>query len=656
MGKDKSFWIAGIVGLLLLLFVLFRRKKVGGEFDTFFSDAEVVNNLEEHIEPSAVPASLMPSQVDSGNGDTECEQSGYMSFTFPNPTPFPITLDIVNPQNYYQTLSNYTASQLNSNVNYNLGTVSIRASLYANGLLYGIDRSATSTIAVFNPSTNSLVTSIPISPNTLSIVGGDGVNSVIYNNLLIVPGFRYVTIIDVNPLSGTYNQIIATIDCGAGNILNTISIFGTTAYITTSGTINGLKKIDLTSFSVIGAFGIAASGINSCFPNYAFSQSTSRYIYLFETSTTFIVFDTFTDTTLASGLMSVASGGQPVLVGVNLYVPQNANIDIFSTVSNSVTGSIPILGKSILQVIFNGANTLYATSNASSIEAVNVNTNTLITSISTSAYISTGNNSMIINAGVLYVGGSNAAGTIITIDTNESDPAYNTITGSINTTLNQPLGRPILASSGVTANVYFTAINSHFISNTLIVVPSTPLTSQVQINLNNMANMQQNPGEICGIFYRSLTVAQMSNVFQVNWTDVNGAQDNYKLIPITYKDTMSMLNQIYVSKFFRPIVVDNTLNFYHVINPGENVYIKIYVRTYVSNITLLETGEIKPSETGTGEGAIYNPDKEYADELQQEEEDKEADWMDVEEVEAGTWGNVHINCPEEEGVEEEDNE
>ena len=168
-----------------------------------------------------------------------------------------------------------------------------------------------------------------------------------------------------------------------------------------------------------------------------------------------------------------------------------------------------------------------------------------------------------------------------------------------------------------------------------------------------MANMQQNPGEICGIFYRSLTVAQMSNILSVDFNEATGEKATYKLVPITYKDAMSMLNQIYISKFYKPIVINNTINLHHVINPGENVYIKIYVRNYVANTTLLETGKIEASETGTGIGAIYNADKEYAEVLDDQEKEAEQDWMTVEEVESGQWGAIHIQCEEEGEIQEQ---
>ncbi len=651
--KNFTGIVVVIIGLLLFV-ILSRKKKKQSMYDNFFSDAEIVKDFEEAAIPTAVPAAMMDAQEDSGNKGTECEEGGYMSFTFPNPTPNPITLNIVDPQQYYQTLNSFYSSQINTSTTYNIGGI-LTSSLYINNLIYGLDRtSGAGQVRVFDPETNVSVVNISILPNEIDIVGANGNNSIVYNNLLIVPGFRYASIIDVNPSSVTYNQLIANVDCGVGNVLNTCSVFGSFVYVTCSGTQKGLKKISLSTFLVVSTFNGAAADISSSFPNFAISQTTNRFIYLFEkTTTTFIVYDTLTDTISSTGAMTVQNSLQPCLVGTDLYIPQNNNIDIFSTISNSVTDNITVTGKSILEIVFNSENTIYCTTNASSVEAIDINSNTIITSISTAAFISTGADSMIISAGILYVGGSSFNGTFISIDTNESDITYNTITSHISTGLSSPLIHPIIVLNGSKTNIYFTSLNNHFITNSLVANNVTVITDQISINLNNMHNMQANPGMICGIFYRSLTVAQMSNVFSIDFNNALGVLNSYKLIPITYKDTMSMLNQIYVSQFHQPLIINNNLNLYHVINPGENVYVKIYVKNYVSNVDLLNTGEINVSETKDSSVFKGGDTEQEESEEDQESQDDEEGWMTVEEVEAGEWDIIHIQCEEESEDKEE---
>jgi len=644
---NRSTVVAVTIGFLLLFLVLFRRKKIGlnTEFSNFFSDAEIVDNLEEAPLATSVPASMMQRQKEGGVGETDCEKSGYMSFNFPNPTPNPITLDIVNPQTYYQTLEDYSASQLNSNTNYNVGEgVSLFACVYANSLFYSIQISSFA-INIYNPLLNT-TSNVNISPNKTTTFS----NIISYNGMIIISGIGIVTIIDANPSSPTYNTVLVHINCTPFIELFSISVFGNIIYVI--GLNSTTYKISLKTFSLIGSFTTGLNSIVSTVPSYSIGQITNRYIYYFGqsggTTNTVHVYDTFTDSVIAIPSLSNNASGQPCIVGNNIYVPEINNIDVFSTISNTIIANIPTTISGLFAQ-YNGQSTVYITSGTNpNVLVINTNTNTIITTIVTGFTC----NSLIVNNHLLYVGDFGLSGNIDVIDVNETSATFNQITAYISTGL-VTLTNPVLIINGLTTNVSFVSEASSNISNSLISIPPSTLTDSVAININNMANMQQNPGEICGIFYRSLTVEQMSNILSVDFNEATGEKATYKLVPITYKDAMSMLNQIYISKFYKPIVINNTINLHHVINPGENVYIKIYVRNYVANTTLLETGKIEASETGTGIGAIYNADKEYAEVLDDQEKEAEQDWMTVEEVESGQWGAIHIQCEEEGEIQEQ---
>ncbi len=645
MGKGVGYIFAVVAGLLLIF--LFKRRRNEGMYDNFFSDAEIIRDYEEPPEPTAVPAALMPSQVDDGNKNTECEQGGYMAFTFPNPTANPITLNIVNPSEYYQSLIDFYASQSGVANDYTVGG-SLTATLEANGLYYCMDRGS-SAVKIFNPVSGSLVSNIPLAPNLINVLdANNGESSIISGNLLIIPGLRYVTFIDIDPNSGTYNQVIANTDCGAGWKLNTCSIFGGFVYVMAlNGALSGYKKIDLSTFinTISNQFPSVCTA-NPAFPNSKFGQTSAQYLYLFDNVLSSCrVYDTFTDTPIGTFTLSGPTTGQPCIAGTDIYVPQANNVDIFDTGSNSVTGSIPITFTALFS-LFNGNDTIYL-SGVTGITALQVSTSTIINTIAT-GFLS---EVIIISNNLLYASNSLGVSNIAIIDTDENSATYNTITSTISgttTALNNPI-----AITTPSLNVLFTSVGGSTVT-TISTVTTNVLNSQIGVNLSNMANMQANPGMICGIFYRCLTVAQMNNVLSIDYQEVTGNGNTYKLIPITYKDTMSVLNQIYVSKFFKPIIINNNLNLYHVINPGENVYLKIYVKNYVSNVELLKTGKIGVSETKNT--SVFKGGYGMNEEDESEGDDDDEGWMTVDEVEAGEWNVIHIQCPEEDDENEDESQ
>jgi len=626
MNGKKAIWIAVIILALLLFFMLKKkRRNIDDTFDAFFSDAEIINDFDEPDLQTPLPPSELAEQTDTGNGNTKCEQGGYMAFNFPNPTPNPITLNIVNPQEYYQTLNSYYASQVNTNTNYNIGSNAV-AMQSANNLLYFIGSMLPSMVIVFDPENNSVVANIDISPNE-STAGAVGQNSIIYGNYLIIAMKEYVTFVDINKSSPTYNQVAANIFVSALARMNNLAIFGDYLYVTCNVGLKGLAKINLNTLSLVSTFVLSTDNLSSMFPNYRFAQTSNRYMYLFYGSNTdCIIFDTFTDTVATTATVSAINSQDPVQVGNNLFLPQLNNIDVFDTLSNTVIASIATsVDASFLS--YNGQSTVYVSSTSFGIIAIDTNSFSIITTVNT-GYSS---QMMILKGSNLYAADRVSSGIISIIDTNENSITYNQVTNTISTGL-PTLGNPILTSSAVSTKVLFMEINSSSFSSSLIATTQTSLNDSISVNINNIQNLKANPGEICGIFYKSVTVAQMSNVLSVDYNDVLGMLKTYKLIPITYKDPQSILNQIYVSKFHQPIIINNNLNLYHVINPGENVYIKIYVNKYVSNVNMLETGRIEASDTKDSE--VYGKEKPR--------------WMTVEEVEEGEWDAVHIQCPEEE--------
>lgn len=626
--------IGSLVITLLLFVILFNRKKKNSLYDNFFDDAEIIKDFEEAPIPSAVPAPLMDAQQDSGNKETECEQGGYMAFTFPNPTPNPITVNIISPSQYYQSIQAYYDSQASSTTNYSVGG-NLSATQQANGLYYGMDRNL-STVRIFNPTTGVSVSNVSLAPNQLNIVGGGhGEEAIIVNNLLIIPGFRYVSVIDVNPISGTYNQLMASVDCGAGSRLNNCAVFGSFVYVSYhNGSLSGFRKISLSSLTLITTNQVVSTcTANPTFPNYKLGQTSSQYLYIMDNVNAICnVWDTSTDTLVTASVISNATTGQPCIAVNEIYIPQASNIDVFNTGSNSVTDTITT-SITCTFALFNGSDTVYLSGSSTGITPIQVSTNTLLP-IVTTGFIS---NVTIISNNLLYASDSQLLSTsdIALIDTNENSSTYDTVTATITNTL-ASLNNPIIIS-GPPVSVLFTSFNQASVTNTVVGVSTSALTDQIVVNLNNMENMQANPGMICGIFYRSLTVAQMSNVFSLDYNNALGETNTYKLIPITYKDTMSMLNQIYVSKFFQPIIINNNLNLYHVINPGENVYIKIYVKNYISNVEMLKTGEIGISKTE--DSSVFK-----GGDTEEENDQDEEGWMTIDEVEAGEWDVIHIQC------------
>ncbi len=637
-----------IVTLLLLFVILFKRKKQSLH-DNFFSDAEIVKDFDEAPVPTAVPNSMMNAQVDSGTGNTECEQGGYMAFTFPNPTPNPITLNIVDPQQYYQQLNDYYSSAGNQTSSYSLGA-NLSTALIANGYIYSVHSLSSgfsSKVSVFDPVTNLNILDIPLLRDSDAVSAAD---TIIYNQLLIIPGSSIaiaseLSIIDVNPNSPTYNQLLTNVLLGVSIVSSSIAVFGNNIYVVFNGGAgHGLKKIDLTTFTVT-TINLTPSSVTCIYPNYRRGQTSDQYIYLFQAGPAgFVVFDTVTDTIVTGG--AIAGGAlSATSVNNNLYVGQNnGGIAILNMGSNTVTSIIPTGVDDIEASVYNGYNTLYAASGTDSVIAINTVSNTVVATIDVSAYITLGSNSFLLTGTSLYAGGTNTSGIIVQINTDESSATWNTISSTISTGIASPLQLPIVAIGDDNFNVYFVASASGSLTNTLVTYPVNVLTDQIGINLNNMANMQANPGMICGIFYRSLTVAQMSNVFSIDYNNAFGETSTYKLVPFTYKDTMSVLNQIYVSKFYQPIIINNNLNLYHVINPGENVYIKIYVKEYISNVEMLKTGNISVSTTNST--SIHNQGDVDQEDDEDEEQQEDEDWMTIEEVENEEWAAIHIECEE----------
>ncbi len=622
MGKN-GFYIAVVIGCLLLFVVFFRRRKQT-DFDSFFGDTEIVKEFDEPPVPTAVPAALMNATQDSGNGNTECEKSGYVALTLTNPSTVPVTVNLID------VLASANAATATSSVPTPSG---VYAMLVTSDYIFALKDSGLELYA-YNYATSTTTTiALPLAIND----GQAGSISQANGNLYIVSR-TIISVVSMTTLElVTQFTVPGITSTTAFNALYT-SFWKNNLYVAYKGLFGNMAMAIIDTLNISISF-VDSSLINLganpnicalVYPKYNYGES-GRYGYItvndIMATNRIGVFD-FEDNVFVTSVTGLPAAPQASYAGRGatmangfLYVPGSTVINIIDTSTNAYLSSISsaFLGFSI----FNNQNYIY--SNASTeIKVIDINTNTIVDSI----VVSPISDSTIIN-NILYVGSNGSSANAYAIDVNESNvgvvntviKSYNLTPATINISMAFNQTNVIMASVGVES-----AIGN-------IPIPVI-LSNQAVININSMANFINNPGEICGIFYRSLTVAQMSNAFSIDWTEITGNTNNYKLIPITYKDTMSMLNQIYVSKFFKPIIINNNLAFYHVINPGEDVYVKIYVRKFISTTDMLKTGKIAPTNTNG-----FNPPE-------PDEDNEDEGWMDVEEVEEGEWGAVHIQCPE----------
>ncbi len=646
----KGHYVAVILACLLL-FLIFIRRRRRSEYDDFFSDTEIVKDFNESPAPTVVPNSLMNSQIESGNGNSECEQGGYVDMTLTNPSTVPITVDLINLGGYFSGGSGSVATSTALP-----GCVGIINSY--NGFIYTVNP-FTADLYITNATlTPSTTVTVSLSPNDFG--GSPGVGNIMfYNGFAYIGGNAYVSVI--NTATG---QLVDNILLPGQTNLNSennkyMSVYGSNIYVVSTDTgtndmiVSVINSITNTIIQNITSSG-GPYGSDIIFPQYNNGATYPKCYIITGGSTTLTVFDFTLNTFLTTIICPSLSGiGVPGCCLVNnlLYIPGINGVDIINVVTDTFVGTISIPGVGVNYAVYNGQNSVYVNLTSGNIAVININTNTVVATIVTGlSFLS----ATYIFQGTLYTGTTDTSGNILSINAKEQESLWNTIEHTYNVLPANSFQNISLYSYNGNNNIIiagFSNAPSFDFSGAFATVPTLPpLPDNQIIGLNNMQNFINNPGEICGIFYRSLTVAQMQNVFSVNFTAPTGEVSDYKLIPITHKDPMSVLNQIYISKFFKPILINNGLSIFHVINPGENIYIKIYVRNFMSNVEMLKTGKIKISSTSSTSvfrgGDVPEPDE--------EQQDSEEEWMTVEEVEEGEWQAVHIENNDEQAEDEEE--
>jgi hypothetical protein len=623
----KGTYIAIIIACLFLLFKLTKRRR--SDYDEFFSDSEIIRHFDEEDFNEGNPQPLTDLAIanPAQNGNDDCDKGGYAEFTFPNPTANPITIDFVKPQDYYAQLSAYFAD-----APFTTTAVATNPSgiVIANGLWYMKDLG--SSIVVYNPISNLIITTIAIAPN----IGTLGTGLFIFGQKLYYVGTqRYVSVIDINPNSATYNQLLTNIDCGVGILLFTYAIVGTNLYIAYS---QGLKKIDTITDTLTSTFNIGTTTATNVYPSYnAGGVVTGDYLYWTISSpatTSSVVWDTITDTPTGGGNIfpdnssATSSAKSSIAIGNYLYIGRDNFVSIINLTTTAIVSSIAT--GTIIDMTKSTDNTTIYASSAANVQVIDVATQLLVATINVGATVL----SLFYNNNILYA--SDNAGVVHLIN------ALNEISSTVSTGVSS-LRNPVLYIGGQYPSViYPTAIDSSVVS----LVSTTPdyLSPLAQTNINTISNLVNTAGKVCGIFYRCLTVPQLSNIFQISYADSMGNNDVFKMVPAVYKGINAVLNQVFINEFFKDVFIDNNINIYHVINPGEEVYIKIYVKDYISSVDILKTGKIQPSLTSNTSvmkdsmDSMNNSGYDTEDEIPQEEE-----WLTVQEVEDGEWDSIEFD-------------
>lgn len=654
----KGIYIAVIISCLLLILIIFRKRR--SEFDNFFSDVDIVKDFAEPTYPTAVPGPLMNTQVSSGNGTSECEQNGYVSMTLTNPSTLPITVDLINLSGYISGGAGSTATETALP-----GPVSIINSY--NGIVYSINFIVGDLYITDTNVTPSITSTLSLAPDFVG--GAPTVGNIIFlNGNAYISGNAFTTVVNT-----ATNTIIAQLALPGITNLNTFnnrysSVFGNNVYVVSTSTdltTMYVSIIDSITNTIISSVSAPANpfGNDIIFPEYNYGAVYPK-CYIQKGSSTELAVFSFESNTFLPSITSPSLSGTPygaALANNLLYVPGLNGIDIINPVTDTFIGTISIPGETCTFVNFNNQTSLYVSLQSGSIKVIDITTNLVINTINTGfiALLDT-----YIFQGILYAGDSDISGNVIAVNVTEGLSTTNNITNTYNLSPAAFFSGINLSSTTGNNSIILAGFNGtfpDFVGYIANVPAMPPITNTQVIGLNNMQNFINNPGEICGIFYRSLTVAQMSNVFSVQFTDPLGSVTDYKLIPITHKDTMSVLNQIYIDKFFKKILINNGLSIFHVVNPGENIYIKIYVKDYVSNVEMLKTGKIKSVSTGTssvfGKGNEVDPngpeDEDSDQEDSEENEKQEDEWLTIDEVEEEEWEEVHIQLPEDEEIEYE---
>ena len=623
----KGTYIAIIIACLFLLFKLTKRRR--SDYDEFFSDSEIIRHFDEEDfnEGNPQPLTDLANANPAQNGNDDCDKGGYAEFTFPNPTANPITIDFVKPQDYYAQLSTYFAD-----APFTTTAVATDPSgiVIANGLWYMKDLSGGS-IVVYNPISNLIITTISIAPNT----GQSGTGLFIFGQKLYYVGTQiYVSVIDINPSSATYNQLLTNINCGLGILLFTYAISGNDLYIACS---NGMKRVSMITNLLTATLNFGASLSSNVYPNYNMNGVVAgNFLYFAPTiaaSTTVTLFNIATNTFVSSLTFpdtdaNSSNGQDGIVVGSYLYLGRDNFVTIVDLDTQLIVSSIAT--GPILYVTKSTDNTTVYASNVANVQVIDVATQLLVATINVGASIT----SLFYNNNILYA--SDNAGVVHLI--NELNEIASTVSTGVSSLLN-----PVLYSGGQYPSVIYPTGS---LSSVVSLTSTTPdyLSPLAQTNINTIANLVNTAGKVCGIFYRCLTVPQLSNIFQISYNDSMGNNDVFKMVPATYKGIMAVLNQVFINEFFKDVFIDNNINIYHVINPGEEVYIKIYVKDYISSVDILKTGKIQPSLTSDTSvikdsmDSMDNSGYDTEDEIPQEEE-----WLTVQEVEDGEWDSIEFD-------------
>lgn len=624
MGK-KTYLAIIIIALLAILY-FYKRRRDGyffGEFDSFDDNLEsydIVKQAREFEIPNPVPAAF--------NGYTEselkCQDSGYVEFTFTNPTANPININLFNSASYYNAIN--AASSVFSNSSQSFGFTVADFNSYGNNY-YVLDATNDSFIA-YNGATFLQTASLPL-PAGINISSSSTIN--IYNGIAFIKGINAsapplsrIIAVDINTASASYMTILANLPVAINAMGSAAYYNGNLIYV---GTFLGnaiAAQVSVSSFSVSYTASFFATDVdiiyatirknNTVVPSnilYIFSVLQPRIYYLDLDTFALPTFDVLPAIPVGASYPEAVS-----CVALNkLYFGlTGGDVAVVDLNTNTYLYSIPTGGVTTPRVLFNGSNTVYAV--GSSVVAINATTDTPIVTI-----VTNNSDSSLINGNYLYIP-SSVSGDIQVIDALETSPTYNTIINTYTTTAASYGSISILSL----VNGIYSCISISGAGNYLNIGYNPPapvnLTQSFLTNAQLLASYAVNNGKICGILYRSITRAQMSNILSINNTETTGDIDVYSIRPASFITTTQFQNQVFIT-FHREVIITNNIQMNHVINPGETIYIRIDINKVATLADALKTGEI---QARLNDGEAPEP------------------WLTIEEVEGHDFDAVYIEC------------